>query len=79
MATAIEHLLAEARRRQSLPPPAVRRLLREQAGLTQDEVAGTIGVGRPSVTRYESGTRDPRGEIRLAYVDLLERIAGEPR
>lgn len=77
MATAIEHLLADARRRRSLPPPTVRRLLRERAGLTQSEVAGVLGVGRPAATRYETGTRGPRGEVRLAYVDLLERLAGE--
>lgn len=77
MATAIEHLLADARRRRSLPPPPVRRLLRARAGLTQHEVAATLGVGRPAVTRYESDAREPRGDVRLAYVDLLERLAGE--
>jgi predicted transcriptional regulator len=79
MATAIEHLLADARRRGSLPPPPLRRLLREQAGLTQLEVAFVLGVGRPAVTRYESGARSPRGDVRLGYVDLLERLAGEQR
>jgi len=77
MATAIDHLLADARRRRALPPPPVRRLLREGAGMTQAEVAGALGVGRPAVTRYESGARSPRGDVRLVYVDLLERLVGE--
>jgi DNA-binding XRE family transcriptional regulator len=76
--TAIEHLLSDARRRRDLPPPAIRRLLREHAGLTQAEVATALGVGRPAVTRYETGARDPRGEVRLAYVELLERLARSP-
>ncbi len=75
MATAIEHLLEDARRRRSLPPPAVRRMLRERAGLAQREIADALGVGRTAVTRYETGARDPRGPLRLAYVDLLEQLA----
>jgi transcriptional regulator with XRE-family HTH domain len=77
MATAIEQLLTEARRRRSLPPAAIRRHLRERAGLSQAEVATVLGVLRPTVTRYESGQREPRGSVRLAYVDLLERLAAE--
>ena len=45
--------------------------------MTQAEVAGALGVGRPAVTRYESGARSPRGDVRLVYVDLLERLVGE--
>jgi transcriptional regulator with XRE-family HTH domain len=78
MVIAIDHLLTEARRRRSLPPPAIRRLLRKHAGLTQAEVATVLGVRRPAVTRYETGARDPRGEVRLAYVELLERLARSP-
>lgn len=74
---ALDQLLAEARRRESLPPAPVRRLLREQAGLTQREVAGVLGVGRSAVTRYETGARDPRGEVRADYVRLLERLSAE--
>jgi DNA-binding transcriptional regulator YiaG len=75
MITGIQNLLIDARRRRSLPPPAIRRLLREHAGLTQAEVATVLGVGRPAVTRYETGARDPRGEVRHAYVELLELLA----
>jgi transcriptional regulator with XRE-family HTH domain len=72
---AIDTLLAEARRRQTLPPPPLRRLLRQRAGLTQDEVADALGIGRTAVTRWESGAREPRRAVRLAYIELLERLA----
>ncbi len=63
MSAVIDNLLAEARRKHALPPPPLRRLLREQAGLTQAEIAQVLGVGRPTVTRYESGVRDPRSAV----------------
>jgi predicted transcriptional regulator len=72
---AIDHLLAEARQRRTLPPPVVRQLLRKRVGLTQREIADILDVSRPAVTRYESGARDPRGRVRLAYAELLDRIA----
>jgi predicted transcriptional regulator len=78
METAIEQLLTEARLRQALPPPTLRQFLRERAGLTQREVAQVLGVGRPAVTRYESGAREPRGQVRLVYTELLERLATDP-
>lgn len=71
-------VLADARRRRNLPSPVTCRRVREQAGLTQNEVAELLGVERSTVTRYESGTRKPRGTVRLAYVDLLERMEMQP-
>ena len=73
--SAVEQLIAEAQRRKALPPAPLRRMLREGAGLTQHEVAVALGVGRPAVTRYEAGAREPRGEVRLEYIELLERLA----
>jgi transcriptional regulator with XRE-family HTH domain len=68
-------MLADARRRAALPEPPLRRLLRERAGLSQAEVAEALGVSRPAVTRWESGQREPRSAVRVAYVELLERLA----
>jgi transcriptional regulator with XRE-family HTH domain len=73
----LEELLRDARARRSLPDPAVRRLLRERAGLTQDQLANVLGVGRVAVTRYESGLRTPRGDTCVKYALLLERLAKE--
>lgn len=77
MADVLEQILSEARLRRSLPEPPVRRVLRQRAGLTQQEVALVLGVDRASIARYENGGRDPRGAIRVAYVALLTRLAKE--
>jgi transcriptional regulator with XRE-family HTH domain len=42
---------------------------REQAGMTQEEVAERSGVHATEVSRIEAGKRDPR-------VTTLERLAG---
>jgi DNA-binding transcriptional regulator YiaG len=73
--TTLDELLAQSRFRRSLPDPAVRRLLRERAGLSQDEVASVLGVSRPAVTRWETGKRTPRGLMLTQYVELLDRLA----
>jgi transcriptional regulator with XRE-family HTH domain len=77
MTTDLDRLIARARTRRRLPSPAIRRLLREEARLTQDDVAEALGVSRPAVTRYELGEREPRGQVRERYVELLDRLASE--
>jgi transcriptional regulator with XRE-family HTH domain len=77
MSTPLDTILSEARRRRALPEPALRRLLRERAGLSQAEVADVLDVSRPAVTRWESGQREPRSAVRGAYAELLERLAKE--
>lgn len=73
----IDQLLADARRRHDLPSPAVRRQLREQVGLSQQDLADALGIGRTAVTRWETGARAPGRAVRLAYIELLERLAAE--
>lgn len=73
----LDQLLDQARVRRGLPDPHIRRLLRVQAGLSQAEVARALGIGRVAVTRYESGQRTPRGQLCVAYVRLLRRLARE--
>jgi len=58
-----------------LPPPARRRLLREQHGITQDEVARAVGVNRATIARWELGVRDPRDAHLARYVEVLQRLA----
>ncbi|MGB9661248.1 MAG: helix-turn-helix domain-containing protein [Moorellaceae bacterium] len=62
------------------------RKLREQAGLTQEELAKLLGVERSTISRYESGNRDPSSEMldRLAKffnvsVDYLLGRTDDPR
>jgi transcriptional regulator with XRE-family HTH domain len=71
--------LHAAELRRSLPAPGIRRLLREGAGLSQDDIARILGVSRVAVTRYESGKRSPRGKVSEDYARLLQELAGEVR
>lgn len=55
-----------------LPPPAVRRALREATGLSVIEIAEALGVGRHAIYRWEAGRREPRGANRKAYAGFLD-------
>jgi DNA-binding XRE family transcriptional regulator len=73
----VNDLLARVRERNvPLPPPRVRRARRQAAELSQDDVAGFVGVNRASVARWELGLREPRDELRRRYAELLEELAG---
>jgi len=74
---ALDSALGRARARRRLPPPAARRQLRERAGLTQADIAATLGVTREAIAQWESGRRDPTRGLVSAYVDILDRIARE--
>ncbi|MFG2197101.1 helix-turn-helix domain-containing protein [Streptomyces sp. NPDC048639] len=58
-----------------LPSPAVRAKLRRAEGLTQQEVADAIGVGRVQVNRWEKGLAAPRQPHRDVYAELLKGLA----
>lgn len=74
MATLEEALTRAAARSVPLPALLMRRALREAANLTQRDVATVLGVDRASVARWELGSREPRGELRQAYADLLRSL-----
>lgn len=60
-----------------LPPKATRRLIREAAGLTQQEVGAQLGVSDMAVSRWEtdgSQGRDPQGLNRALYSALLTHL-----
>ena len=67
-------LLTEVRESLSLPRPQVRREIREAAGIPQARLAEELGVHVLTVHRWEAGTREPRGELRLGYARLLRRL-----
>ncbi|WP_329564417.1 helix-turn-helix transcriptional regulator (plasmid) [Streptomyces uncialis] len=58
-----------------LPPPSVRGKLRVAAGLTQQDVADTVGVKRLAVARWELGEAHPRRPHREVYLRLLRGLA----
>jgi DNA-binding transcriptional regulator YiaG len=77
-AHAIRKAIAEIRASDvPLPPPEIRRARRVGAGLTQKRLAEPLGVSRVAVSRYETGAREPRGEIRRRYAEALEAIHGD--
>lgn len=70
-------LISKMRLKRAFPSPAVRRHLRQRAGLTQQDIAKVLGTDRASVARYELGTREPRGEILKRYSELLDALTLE--
>jgi DNA-binding transcriptional regulator YiaG len=67
-------LLTEVRESLSLPLPRVRREIRQAAGIPQSRIAAELGVHVLTVHRWEAGTREPRGELRLGYARLLRAL-----
>jgi transcriptional regulator with XRE-family HTH domain len=76
MSSALAQHVKAARR---LPPPAIARAIRDEAGVSQQQVADELGVNRVSVARWELGERVPRGELRLAYIGLLDELREDAR
>ena len=75
-------LAARVRAARRLPSPAICRAIRDASDVSQRQLAEALKVHRVSVARWEGGERRPRGELRLAYVALLdelrEAMAGDP-
>ena len=67
-----------------LPPPSERRRIRDAVGWTQSEVADELHVSRHTVSKFERRAgwlddqhrpgREPSGEVRVAYSELLRRL-----
>lgn len=62
------------RSRRDLPPPAMRRAIRQAAGLSLDDLAEELGVSRQAVGHWECGDRYPRPAALIAYCDLLRKL-----
>ncbi|MGW2425891.1 telomere-associated protein Tap [Streptomyces sp. NPDC001709] len=67
--------LLEQLSQDDLPSPAERRRLREAAGLTQTQIAATLGTRRETVANWELGKTEPRPPQRAAYSRLLDKLA----
>jgi DNA-binding transcriptional regulator YiaG len=74
---ALSLILDKRRLRKRLPDPPMRRLVRERAGITQGDLAQVLGVDRATVSRWESGERDPRPAQLEGYLSALDRLARE--
>ncbi|MGW3650218.1 helix-turn-helix transcriptional regulator [Streptomyces sp. NPDC000878] len=60
--------------RPELPAPAVRKAIREAAGLTQAQVASAVGVTAQAVALWESGRRTPRGPLLGQYAEAVRTM-----
>jgi transcriptional regulator with XRE-family HTH domain len=77
MQASFEERLSLARLRRRLPDPAVRKLIRESAGVAQQGIADDLGCSREEVSRWESGERNPGARLLPAYLRILDRLAAE--
>lgn len=75
LSAAVDSLLAAVDGGTVLPAPAERERLREAAGLTQAAIAQALGVRLPSITAWEAGRAEPKGQRLDAYRRLLEGLA----
>jgi DNA-binding transcriptional regulator YiaG len=75
--TPLDAVEAKIAARRTLPPPRLRRMLREDLGLSQEDIAQVLGVHRETVSRWERGACYPRGRHLVAYVELLQRLKGQ--
>lgn len=67
-------LVLEVREALSLPPPSVAQAIRASAHVSQERLAGELGVHRVTVARWEAGQRVPRGALRAQYAGLLRQL-----
>ena len=74
-AGAMSELLNRARAVGKLPAPHARQRIRTDAGISQRELAGALGVDVMTLNRWERGLTQPRGEHAAAYASVLERLA----
>lgn len=64
-------LADEVRARRDLPPPEMRRFIREQARVSLRRAATELNVAHTTFARWEAGTAQPRGAHAIAYARLL--------
>ena len=64
----------KVRAHRDLPAPAMRSAIRQDAGLSQEDFGAELGVTRAAVSRWETGDRRPRGDLLIAYSELLQGL-----
>ena len=78
--TALEDLVALGKRKLYLRPPEERREIRRRLKLRQADIARLVGVAPITVSAWENGRSEPRGEPLMNYITVLQRLrqaAGE--
>lgn len=59
--------------------PELAWFIRKRAGLTQEQLAALVQVARPSISRWETGTRQPQGAALDRYQAVLSKLATTTR
>jgi transcriptional regulator with XRE-family HTH domain len=77
MATTLAEIKVRVQARQDLPPPAMRKALREAAGVSLRDAAAAAGVSYEALRLWEMGAAFPTPRNLVAYVELL-RAFGLP-
>ncbi|UAL31531.1 helix-turn-helix domain-containing protein [Nocardioides rotundus] len=70
-------LIADVRAARRLPSHNMARAIRENASVTQQQLADAVGVHRVTLARWEAGTTLPRGKLRARYARLLAELQRE--
>jgi DNA-binding transcriptional regulator YiaG len=73
----IDRLVRTAKRRRDLPSPERRREIRETACVSGRELAEVLKCAPETVWRWENDKREPSGDLRLRYIELLARLENE--
>ena len=60
-----------------VPSPDELRAVREVARVSQTHIAETLGVAPATVSRWETGARQPNDRVLLDYLDLLAALGSE--
>ena len=66
--------VAELVRGHRLPPPAVRRSIREHAHLTLADLAALVGVNLHTIRRWELNLHEPTANNRRRYAAVLHEL-----
>jgi transcriptional regulator with XRE-family HTH domain len=64
-----------ARARRFTADPAACRALRIAAGVSQSELAASLGVSVAAVSRWEAGQRRPRSELAIRWATTLRELS----
>jgi transcriptional regulator with XRE-family HTH domain len=70
-------LMSDVRATRRLPSPAVARMIRESAGVSQSRLAEEVGVHRVTLSRWECGHALPRGTARAKYAQIIAELQQE--
>lgn len=70
-----DELVAQVRLAARWSNPEDRRQVRLRHGLSQQQLAASLGVTQTTVQRWEHGTRTPRGPIADTYYRTLDQLA----